>query len=167
MNIRDAAEHEAGLLSDLALRSKAHWGYSRDFLDACRAELTYSDEDLCDLTCVVAEVEGEIVGFYALERLSPTMVELEALFVEPACIGRGYGRALIEHAKSTARRMEATAISIQSDPYAEAFYRAAGAERVGTRESDSISGRMLPLLDIPLLNEPRSPLPAAGRRPGR
>ncbi|MCL4684389.1 GNAT family N-acetyltransferase [Myxococcota bacterium] len=33
------------------------------------------------------------------EYLSPSRVELEALFVEPARIGRGYGRALIERAR--------------------------------------------------------------------
>ncbi len=99
MKIRDAAEQEAGLLSGLALRSTADWGDSRDSLDACRDELPSSGEDLRDLTCVVAEVEGKIVGFYALERLSPSRVELEAPFVEPARIGRGYGRALIERAR--------------------------------------------------------------------
>ena len=32
--LRPARPEEAGLLSDLALRSKAHWGYPPDFLAA-------------------------------------------------------------------------------------------------------------------------------------
>ena len=30
---------EADRLSDLAFRSKAHWGYSPEFMEACREEL--------------------------------------------------------------------------------------------------------------------------------
>ena len=35
-----------------------------------------------------------------------------------------------------------------SDPHAEAFYLAAGAVRIGSRPSDSIAGRELPLLEF-------------------
>ena len=38
--IRPARSGEAKALSDLALRSKAHWGYDAAFMAACRAELT-------------------------------------------------------------------------------------------------------------------------------
>jgi len=34
------------LLSNLAFRSKAHWGYSDEFMAACRDELTYSSEKI-------------------------------------------------------------------------------------------------------------------------
>lgn len=165
VSLREAREQEASLLSDLALRSKAYWGYPPEFLDACRDELTYTSEDVRHQTFVVAEVADVIVGFYALDRTATAQVELEALFVDPAFIGRGYGRALIEHATKTALAMKATALTIQSDPHAEAFYRAVGAELVGSRESDSIPGRMLPLLTIPLRKETSLPLPA-GRGPG-
>ena len=42
--IARADEHEE--MSSLALRSKSHWGYSAEFLQACRAELTY-DASTC------------------------------------------------------------------------------------------------------------------------
>ncbi|MHB1596277.1 MAG: hypothetical protein ACYCU3_19125 [Streptosporangiaceae bacterium] len=38
---RPARPDEVGLLGDLALRSKGHWGYDREFLDACRSELAF------------------------------------------------------------------------------------------------------------------------------
>lgn len=44
--IRPARAGEARLLSELALRSKAHWGYSKEFLEAVRAELSYSEKQL-------------------------------------------------------------------------------------------------------------------------
>ena len=44
--LRPARVDEAGLLSDLALRSKAHWGYSPEFIERCRTELCYSKQQL-------------------------------------------------------------------------------------------------------------------------
>ncbi|MCB0198170.1 MAG: GNAT family N-acetyltransferase, partial [Anaerolineae bacterium] len=93
-----------------------------------------------------------IVGFYALVSLSSTEIELEAMFVEPAYIGRGYGRALIEHAKATAKSLHASDLIIQGDPNAARFYRAAGGQLTGQRESASIPGRYLPTFVIPLSN---------------
>jgi len=171
VKLRPARTDEAVRLSELALRSKGYWGYSQEFLDACREELGYSSQDIRDGTFIAAEIDGEIIGFYALELRSPIQIELEALFVEPAFIGRGYGRGLMDHAKATAARMGAETMVIQGDPNAEAFYRAAGARCVGSKESASIPGRMLPLLEIELRKqrehgETRSPLPASGRGPG-
>lgn len=40
MLIRDARPDEAGELTELALRSKAHWGYDEAFMASCREELT-------------------------------------------------------------------------------------------------------------------------------
>ena len=42
--IRRANVSEVESLSDIAYRSKAHWGYTREFMDACRDELTLSAE---------------------------------------------------------------------------------------------------------------------------
>jgi hypothetical protein len=42
--IRPARVDEAHLLSDLALRSKAYWGYSPELIEQCREELSYSEE---------------------------------------------------------------------------------------------------------------------------
>jgi len=38
--IRDAVPDEAVFLNDLAMRFKAYWGDSDEFLEACREELT-------------------------------------------------------------------------------------------------------------------------------
>ena len=138
------------MLSALALRSKAHWGYAQDFLEACRDELTVDESRIgaADYHCYVA-VEGDsIIGFYSLESMREGLWELDALFVEPARIGTGIGRSLIRHALGTLSGCGATRLLIQGDPNATDFYRAAGARRAGTRESDSIPGRYLPLFEI-------------------
>ena len=151
-SIRPARVDEAGLLSDLALRSKAHWGYSPEFIERCRAELSYSEEQLLaeHMRFFVLESAQRVVGFYALKQLSRIEIELEAMFVEPAFIGHGFGRLLMEHAKSIAAEMGAKQLIIQSDPYAARFYAAAGGVVTGTRESASIPGRYLPTLAIDL-----------------
>jgi len=150
--IRTAKEKDRYILSDLAFRSKAFWGYSPEFMEACRAELSISDKDITNPNrhYVLAESKGMILGFYAVERLSADEYELEALFVEPDHIGRGVGRRLIEHAKGYARKGGARSLLIQGDPNAADFYRAGGGVQIGERESDSIPGRYLPEFRISL-----------------
>lgn len=154
--IRPAEPHEHQQLSELALRSKAYWGYSPAFMTACRVELSVSTADIVhpDRSCWLAEIGGELVGYYALERLSSTEYELEALFVEPDFIGRGVGRQLIDHAKAIAQARGAKSILIQGDPHAARFYEAVGAIRIGERESGSIPGRFLPEFRLTLPSEP-------------
>ena len=153
IEIRAAVSQDAESLASLASRSKAHWGYSQEFMDACREELLVQPSDIenPDFSYVVGEVDDAIVGFYALERLTALEVELRALFVEPTLIGSGIGRALMENAKSRARQLGAESIVIQGDPNAADFYRATGATRKGSRESGSIPGRFLPVFELQLV----------------
>ncbi len=150
VEIRAARPAEAGFLSALALRSKAHWGYSKAFLDACRAELTVEAGRLgsADYRCFVAALRGEVIGFYTVETIAAGKYELEALFVEPEYIGTGVGRLLIEHAIGLLAGEGASCLTIQGDPNASRFYRAAGARQIGSRESASIPGRKLPVFEI-------------------
>jgi N-acetylglutamate synthase-like GNAT family acetyltransferase len=154
ISIRPAKPHENRQLGELAFRSKGYWGYTPEFMEACRAELSVSRSDISNpkRRYFVAEVDAKIVGFYALERIASTEYELEALFVEPEHIGRGVGRRLIEHAKLLARGCGATSILIQGDPNVSYFYEAAGATRIGERESASIPGRFLPEYRLKLLD---------------
>lgn len=132
-------------MEQIAFASKAHWGYSHAFLEACREELAAASVvSGSDRYGVVAVVDSEPVGFYVWERISADEFELEALFVEPKWIGRGLGRRLMEDAKRSAREAGALRLIVQGDPHAEAFYLAAGGVRVGERPSASIPGRMLP-----------------------
>jgi DNA-binding transcriptional LysR family regulator len=72
--------------------------------------------------------------------------ELTHLFVEPGDMGTGVGRALLARALDEARAAGLASVLIESDPDAERFYLAAGAERIGERRAGT--GRMLPLLRI-------------------
>lgn len=152
MKIRPARFDEAAALSELALRSKAHWGYAREFIEACRAELNYESSQIESSTWsfLVAEEAGAVIGFYALERVSEGEIELAALFVEPGWIGKGIGRSLMNDACRRARQTGASVLTIQSDPYAAEFYQFMGAQPTGVRESGSIPDRYLPTFAINL-----------------
>jgi GNAT superfamily N-acetyltransferase len=150
LSLRPALPDEARLLSDLALRSKSHWGYDADFLKACRAELTLSPDYIAASPVFVLEERKRIVGFYGLLELDGEL-ELLYFFVEPAAINRGFGRRLWSHAVKTAARLGFQRLSIESDPYAEAFYQAMGAERVGEVPSSIKPERRLPLLKFHLV----------------
>lgn len=91
--IRKANMDEASYLSGLAFRSKAHWGYSDDFMEACRDDLTISPEQIASSLIYVLEDENSIKGFIGLE-IDNGGCFLTDLFIEPKAIGKGYGRAL-------------------------------------------------------------------------
>ncbi len=145
--IRVARPTDAERLTAIALASKAHWGYSADFMAACRAELTVTANDVHRLTISVLETDRP-VGFSAIEWLGGGRAELDALFVEPEHIGLGYGRLLMNHAAATAKARKVHTLIIQADPNAAAFYEAVGARRTGERPSASIPGRLLPLFEL-------------------
>ncbi|MER6365078.1 GNAT family N-acetyltransferase [Kitasatospora sp. NPDC001527] len=145
MPIRPARPSEAAALSALALRSKAHWGYDAEFIEACRAELTLTPDRIASGRTAVAEEDGRVLGFVTLTG-APPEGELGLLFVEPDMIGRGVGRRLMAHLRAGALGFER--ITFAADPNAEPFYRAMGAVRLGTVPSGSIPGRRLPLLAL-------------------
>ena len=144
--IRRARPAEAGVLSALALRSKAYWGYDAEFLAACRADLTLTADDITTSTVYVCDGVDAPLGFYRLVLPDDGIAELDALFVDPAAMGQGIGRRLWRHAVATARELECSEMIWQSDPQAEGFYLAMGARRAGESESTVMPGRMLPLM---------------------
>ena len=144
--IRRARPVEAGVLSALALRSKAHWGYDADFLAACRDDLTLSPDEIATSTVYVFDGADAPLGFYRLVVQDDDVAELDDLFVEPTAMGQGVGRRLWRHAVAIAKNLGCSEMVWQSDPQAEGFYLAMGAQRAGESESTVTPGRMLPLM---------------------
>lgn len=147
LTIRDAAEVDAEAMTELAIRSKAYWGYDDQFMAQCREELTVSPKKIRADNFVyrVAEQQDRLAGFYALEWIDGDRASLEALFVEPNRIRSGHGRRLVGDAIGLARASGVSEILIEGDPHADGFYRGVGAVRIGRRPSGSIPGRWLPL----------------------
>jgi N-acetylglutamate synthase-like GNAT family acetyltransferase len=141
MIIRPARPDEAAALSELALRSKAHWGYDAEFLARCRTVLTLRSDEIEDRRTVLAEEDGQVQGFYTLDD-----DELGNLWIDPAHLRKGVGRRLWDHAVGTARALGLKELFVVADPHAEGFYRAMGAVRIGEVPSEIEPGRQLPQL---------------------
>ncbi len=60
--IRGARHDECALLTDLAFRAKAIWGYSEQFMADCIAELTISEADIQNHQFFVREFDGAVAG---------------------------------------------------------------------------------------------------------
>ena len=133
VRLRAARPEEAELLSELALRSKAHWGYSEAFLAACREALRVRPGEVDRRRVLVVERAGDLLGMATLEG-EPPNGELGLLFVEPHAIGTGLGRLLYSRVLEKAGRLGFTRLTVESDPHAEAFYLAMGAERHGVSD---------------------------------
>ena len=132
MRIRAARVDEAESLAALAFAAKASWGYPSALLETWRADLEPSPSSIADRPTFVAEVDGAPAGFAQLD-LDAEPVELEHLWVHPRAMRRGIGRALLAHCARHLAALGVDTLHIDSDPHAEAFYVACGAERVAVR----------------------------------
>ena len=143
LTIRRARPSEANALSDLALRSKAHWGYDAAFIAACRAELTIQPAAITAGEVWVAKDRDSLVGVLEIVPKEPD-AELRMIFVAPERIGQGIGMMLWEQAEARARAHHANGIALDADPNSVGFYERMGMKIVGESPSGSIPGRMLP-----------------------
>lgn len=83
---------------------------------------------------------GHVFGFLVMEG-----EEIDALFVDPAVHGQGYGTALIEHALTLSPHATVEASELASN--ALPFYEARGFVRIGRSETDP-QGRPYPLVRL-------------------
>jgi GNAT superfamily N-acetyltransferase len=158
--IRAAHPDESAELGRLAMRSKAHWGYDEEFLNACREELLIPVDQIVARRTQVAVSDdadeasggsgsGRLLGFGTIEG-EPPAGELGMLFVDPEFIGGGVGGALFSRLTAMAGELGFRRLTIAADPNAEPFYLAKGAVRIGSVPSGSLPGRSLPLLALAL-----------------
>lgn len=150
IKLREPRKDELPALSELCLRSKAHWGYDDAFMAACVDELTIQAENLDTCHLHLAEDSQGYIGVAQVLMEENNTASLDALFIEPARMGCGAGRMLFDWAVVTSRKLGATSMVIEADPSAEPFYLYMGAHKVGNAPSVSITGRILPLLKLTL-----------------
>jgi ribosomal protein S18 acetylase RimI-like enzyme len=147
MKIARAKPEDVDALTDIAHAAKRHWGYPERWIEAWRDTLTMRPELIAANVAYCAMEDDNVVGFYVLTT-EDDGVHLDHLWIIPAAMRRGVGRALFEHAVDQARRSGFDSIKIEADPNAEAFYQRMGAQRVGTSVSE-VEGekRELPLME--------------------
>jgi GNAT superfamily N-acetyltransferase len=150
IHIRRTLPEEADTLSQIALSAKAYWGYPERWMEIWAPLLTITPEFVSSAVVWVAEVNGGLAGFYAL-ILVKQRVNLEHLWILPAYIRKGIGRALFEHALARCREMQCQGLEIVSDPNAQGFYERMGAKKVGVSVDEvDVESRSLPVMEITL-----------------
>ena len=146
--IRDGRDADFGRLREIAVDSKAHWGYDRGRVEQWAEGGDFEPESLGKRLVYVAEVDGEPVGWASLIPRGE-VAWLEDLWVEPAWIGRGVGRMLFEHVKERARALGAVRLEWEAEPNAAGFYEHMGGTYI--RDSEETEwGRVLEVLGVEL-----------------
>ena len=135
-------------MREIAVEAKAHWGYDRALVEEWALGGDFDPESLRKRLLYVAESDGRPVGWAALIPRGE-VGWLEDLWVEPAWIGRGVGRALFEHVAADARQRGARRLEWEAEPNAQGFYEHLGATYV--RDSEETEwGRVLEVLGVDL-----------------
>lgn len=128
--IRDARlPDEAAALIALQRRASDVWEEYREQLAAHPDAIALPDD--ANIRVAVA-ADGELAGFSAVIDAH----ELDGLFVEPAAMGAGIGRALVADAAARARAAGSDRLDVIANPRAAGFYERAGfvrREEVPTR----------------------------------
>ena len=152
IQLRSATVADADALTALARRAKAHWGYPADWLQAWEPQLTIQSAYVAQHRVLVAEAEGQLLGMCALEDRGPTW-SLEHVWVDPANVGCGVGRALVQRALEVARAVRPVPVLAESDPHAAGFYRRLGAHEVGVVAAamPGAPDRVLPVFEFSLV----------------
>jgi GNAT superfamily N-acetyltransferase len=148
--IQRASPDHAAELSKIAFAAKAHWGYPQRWMAMWKPQLTFQPDYFTTYESWVASVEETPVGFYTLEERRGT-AWLENLWVTPAYIGKGVGKALFLHAVQLARQRGFQTLQLEADPNAVGFYEKMGMIRIGERQYE-IDGqlRVLPTMELKL-----------------
>ncbi|WP_291845415.1 GNAT family N-acetyltransferase [Maricaulis sp.] len=150
VRLRPARAGEEDALSDLCLKSKAHWGYDEAFMAEVAPYLRVTSEAIAAGHTTVAELDdGTMLGVCQIDP-GGHHGTLDLLFITPAAIGKGVGRDLFEDARAKLKARGETVMTILSDPYAEAAYIHMGARRVAMRPSEVFKDRKLPWLEVAL-----------------
>lgn len=139
---------QSARLSQIATSAKSYWGYPAQWIELWRDQLTISPSFIEQHETWAAEVDGTVLGFYALTG-EPPCLQLEHMWVMPVAIRQGIGTALWTHAMARAGALGAEIVEIEADPNAEGFYTRMGASTVG-EVGYVLEGqrRSLPLLQI-------------------
>lgn len=147
MHILIAQPEDAEALTAIAFAAKRHWGYPESWIQAWSEELTFTAADLREPHTYKAVIDGRITGVCTL-KLKIGEAEITALWVSPAFIGLGIGRALFANAEAVAKSSGASRLTILSDPHAEGFYRRMGAVAYGQHPASmDATPRFLPQME--------------------
>jgi GNAT superfamily N-acetyltransferase len=127
VEIRNARLDQREALGELHRRSSYLWEEDRVNLEAHPDVLGVSREAIDEQRVRVATGEnGALVGFAVVAAGPTTVCVLDDLFVEPALLRRGIGRALVEDAAARAASAGYLTLTVIAHSRNFAFYESVG-----------------------------------------
>ena len=120
LTLRLARAEEHDELEDLQRRASLEVPEYREQLEEHPDAIYLPQGQIANGQVIVAEIDGEIVGFAAVVG-----GELDGLFVEPDLWGFGVGRKLVDAATNEARR-RGLALKVIASPRGRRFYEHCG-----------------------------------------
>jgi GNAT superfamily N-acetyltransferase len=141
--IRPAVASEKKALEALQLRASLTNAGDRDAILAHPDAIEIPAEQIAAGRVFVAEENGTIAGFAAIDPRADGQTELDALFVEPTHRRLGIGRLLVDYCAEAARKQGLIALHVIGNPHAEEFYLDSGFIQIGTFETRFGSGMLM------------------------
>jgi GNAT superfamily N-acetyltransferase len=136
-----AQPQDSVILKEICITSKGYWGYPDHLMSQFAQTPIITPESIVRDIVYKACVDAATVGWYRLLRQAPVAI-LDDLWVSPAFMGKGIGRALFQHMVSQAQSLGALVIELDSDPNASPFYERMGCSTMG--QSLTEWGRTVP-----------------------
>jgi len=138
MKIEKANKADAGILTELTIRSKNHWNYGVEQIKEWRDDLTISETYILEKEVYKLAVENILVGYYSYFGFDKSDVKLDNLFVDPTFIGKGFGDILIKDFIQRIKLLKIERVVLEADPNVEEFYKRIGFKTIGKSETFQI-----------------------------
>lgn len=156
----NATIEDCNLLTETALTSKRHWGYSEELITIWIDQLTIIDLNFNKGELVKCFVDDQYIGFFELRDKSP-YVCLEHFWLLPEFINKGYGTVITSEIKRRAKDKGYKYIEVYAEPNANLFYEKMGGICV-KQILTSVPGRMMKIYHLPVVEQGWIDLDTAG-----
>ena len=136
--ISNTSQADQAALNDILLKSKAHWGYSHDFLSKYMSNYGISESTYKNAL---------LTGDYIVSQNKENQVELDHFFIDPAHIRKGLGLRMRHDLLENLSTCKVSHFIIWSDPNSLGFYEKLGCVIKSYRDSPLAKNRRLPVLE--------------------
>jgi len=143
----NTADHE--LLTQITKKSKAFWGYSEDLLLVWDDALTITEHYIIKNKVFKFSADNKIIGYYSYIIEENQIIKLDNLFLLPQYIGKGLGTFLVNDFLNRIQNQNYQKIYLQSEPYAEGFYKKHGFKTIERLETN-VKNRFMPVMELEL-----------------
>lgn len=142
-----AENSDIDFLNEIAIRSKAWWGYEDHLMKQFAANAVLSTQMAEGTTIIKGCMEDKIIGWYKFVP-NEEGVELTDFWMSPEYIGKGFGGKMFQNLKEKVKQYGSHSIVFDADPNAAPFYEHMGCRIIGQTLSEW--NRFIPKMRIDL-----------------